>query len=149
MAVNQIYEEIRNESPLETGGCLLGYWDESFKEVVIEECIGPGPMAKHSKYGFEPDSEWQELQIARIYKDSGFLRTYLGDWHSHPQGKLTLSWKDKRTLLRIAKFSPARAPHPLMVVMAGPPWRMRIWKTDKIRRFSFKLDTSECETIEY
>lgn len=142
-----IYDETEKRSPLETGGCLLGYWNDSFKEFVIEQCIGPGPNARHSKYGFKPDSKWQEAQIARIYKESGNLWTYLGDWHSHPNGPLTLSSKDKWTLSKISNYTPARVPHPLMILVSSPPWQIKAWKANKTRWFSFKLVISDCEII--
>ncbi len=147
--LQRIYGEANEKSPFETGGCLLGYWDSSFKEVVIEKCTDSGANAKHSKYSFKPDGEWQETQIASIYEESGRLCTYLGDWHSHPNGILILSWKDKWTLLRIANYLPARAPHPLMLLVAGSPWQMRIWKVVKARWFFFNADMSECEVRVY
>lgn len=147
--VKKIYNEVRNKSPFETGGCLLGYWDGSFREVVIEECTGPGPMAEHSKYSFTPDSKWQEKQVASIYEKSGCLWTYLGDWHSHPHGSLMLSWKDKRTLSRIANYKPARAPHPIMILVSDHPRHMRIWRFETISWFCLKVDVLECEIRKY
>ncbi len=147
--IRKMQEEVQRMYPLETGGCLLGYWTGIFEEVVIEGCIGPGPKARHSRYSFKPDSEWQETQIARIYEESGRLCTYLGDWHSHIRGSLAMSWKDRRTLLRIASYPPARAPHPLMALIAGPPWKMRIWKVERPRRFLLSVVASECEIRAY
>lgn len=124
--------------PYETGGCLTGYWSMASKEIIITNLIGPGPNAKHSLKEFKPDHEWQTSRIASIYKTSGYLHTYLGDWHSHPyRPNSSLSWKDMRTLRKIASFTPARAPIPIMALVAGgSPWILRIWYLEQI---SFKF----------
>lgn len=115
--------------PYETGGCLLGYWVKPLEEVVICDIIGPGPNAYHSKNKFVPDDEWQSSEIAKVYTDSGFLVSYLGDWHSHPgYASADLSWRDRKTLRRIATYSPARIPHPIMGIIAkGESWFWKIW----------------------
>ncbi len=147
--IQKIYDEVIDKVPYETGGCLIGYWGESFKEVVIEDYIGPGPNAKHYKNGFKPDSKWQEDRIANIYKESARLWTYLGDWHSHPDGSLKLSPKDKLTLSKIASCPDARAPYPIMTLISGPPWNIKIWKAEKARKMFSIIDAVECEIREF
>jgi len=104
-------------APLETGGVLMGYVQGS--EAVITNWIAAGPQARHSRSYFEPDYEFQEDEISRIYRASGRVTTYLGDWHSHPGGTLALSRTDRRTLRRISNHSKARAKQPLMMIVAG------------------------------
>ena len=69
-----VFEKLLGETqrcqPYETGGCLVGYRADSYNGIVITNSIGPGPGAKHSKSRFEPDHEWQTLEIARLYKES-------------------------------------------------------------------------------
>jgi integrative and conjugative element protein (TIGR02256 family) len=121
--------EAERLSPKETGGVLLGYWTETAKEVVITDIIGPGPCAVHEERRFVPDTDYQEREIARIYEWSGWRRTYLGDWHSHPLSRVYLSRRDRKTLRRIAGHADARAPLPLMVILAGgSPWKLGIWQ---------------------
>lgn len=124
-----MYEQANFFQPYETGGCLLGYWVKPLEEVVICEIVGSGPGAKHSKIRFEPDHEWQICKIATIYKESEFYYTYLGDWHSHPNhSSANLSWKDRKTLRKIASYPPARMPHPLMAIIAkNESWNLKIW----------------------
>lgn len=114
--------------PYETGGVLLGYWDESFKEVVIDRVLGPGPDAIHRRESFIPDARYHEQMIAYHYEASGRLHTYIGDWHTHPLSVPYLSRKDRRTLKKIAKHEEARAPIPIMTILGGPPWEMKVWR---------------------
>ena len=72
-------------------------------------------------------------EIAEHYYASGRVETYLGDWHSHPNGGGRLSSLDRRTLAMIAGFDAARAPRPLMAVLhGGEPWRLAIWLGSRV-----------------
>jgi integrative and conjugative element protein (TIGR02256 family) len=91
--------------------------------------VGPGPKATHGKRRFIPDGDFHDDAIARLYCESGRLHTYLGDWHSHPEGGLDLSRRDRFTFKRIAESPDARAPLPLMVILAGKrAWKLAIWR---------------------
>ena len=121
-------EETSRALPNETGGVLLGYWIRERREVVVSGVVGPGPRARNTRKSFRPDYAFQENEIARLYQQSGRRLQYLGDWHSHPTGGISLSRKDKRTLREIASFAQARCPTPLMGVIAGRPrWRVGVW----------------------
>ena len=115
-------------APLETGGVLLGYWSESPVAPVITHRIGPGPSAVHETHRFVPDHRFQELEVARLYRESSGQLQYLGDWHTHPNNAGYLSRKDRRTLRRIARSPEARATRPLMLILAyGPEWHPVVW----------------------
>lgn len=131
--------EASHHFPQETGGVLMGYWSERSSAVVATSVIGPGPRATHSEFGFSPDHEWQRERIADHYAASGRMETYLGDWHCHPGAEHPgLSRKDRSTLRRIATYSFARAPKPIMVVLMGGPkaWEITGWAGQTSRRLS-------------
>lgn len=117
-ALDSALAEAASRWPLETGGVMLG-WRASAVEVVVQVTIGPGPRAEHHPTAMRPDAAWQQERIAEIYRQSGRRVSYLGDWHTHPGGTPRLSPRDLRTLRRIARHADARAPQPLMVVLAG------------------------------
>ncbi len=105
----------------------MGYWPDS-TTVVITDVIGPGPNARHARYSFHPDVEHHDDEIKRIYHASGRLHTYLGDWHTHPKGAAGTSRRDRKTLLVIASDLCARAPKPLMAILAGSQdWKIAVW----------------------
>lgn len=106
--------------PLETGGMLLGYVADN-NDVVVTTIIGPGPAAKHARHTFEPDSAYQ-IEILHVhYRATHGQETYLGDWHSHPDGVSILSRTDKRTLALIAQNPSSGIKNPIMAVIAGFP----------------------------
>jgi integrative and conjugative element protein (TIGR02256 family) len=123
----------------ETGGLLMGYLNESGRAVVVTDLIGPGPKAKHRRYAFVPDYDFQEKQIERIYFKSKRLHTYLGDWHTHPNGSSSLSPTDIKALSNIAHYPKARAPFPIMLLLVGNPnnWEIKSWQLKPRRLMKF------------
>jgi integrative and conjugative element protein (TIGR02256 family) len=132
-----------DKEPNETGGILLGYEVPADHAVVITHLIGPGPKAKSSRALFVPDGIWQEAEVARIYEASGRRATYLGDWHSHPDGIARPSKKDERTARDIAQTLEARIANPLMLIAASDKesWRIAAYRFDgtRLRHESLKL----------
>lgn len=121
--------EFRRAFPEETGGVLVGYWTTGPEGVVITHAVGPGPCATHSDNRFVPDWSYHELEVARLYEESGRFHTYLGDWHSHPNSTTRLSPTDRRTLVKIANHTAARVTTPLMAIVGDSnPLTLRIWQ---------------------
>ena len=119
--------------PLETGGVLLGY-EANSREIVVTASVGPGPDAQHSLYGFVPDYEYQEEAVAAHYNKTSGVETYLGDWHSHPDGAAALSRRDKKTMRNIASSPESGVTMPVMLVLTGSSghwvpnaFRLRSW----------------------
>lgn len=106
----------------------MGYWASTHSEVVITDVVGPGPHAVHKRHEFIPDSNYHYSQIADLYKRSGRLHTYLGDWHTHLNANDNLSRKDWGTIRNISKSPSARAQVPLMgILVAEPEWSLGVW----------------------
>ncbi len=141
-----------NFYPKETGGALMGFYSNK-DVVVVTDLIDSGPDAVHSVNSFTPDYEFQEKQIATLYAESNRLHTYLGDWHSHPNGSASLSYKDQDTLRRIGTFLKARAPLPIMLLLAGKKdsWELKSWQLKAQKIFGLfvksKIDTVELNIV--
>lgn len=110
-----VSEALRN-SDAETGGILVGY--RSGADYVITEVLGPGPNAKHAATSFQPDYDYHEAELERVFRDRGGAEYYLGDWHTHPDGTLGLSSKDVRVLRQIARHPESGLRDPLMLIIA-------------------------------
>jgi integrative and conjugative element protein (TIGR02256 family) len=126
--------------PCESGGVLIGTW-LSTAEVIITSVIGPGPKARHGRWSYEPDVEFERNQIAAYYEASGYRATYVGDWHSHPNARGgSLSGEDRKTLHAIATSSRARCPAPLMTILWGGPeaWSLTMWQGQMGQRRWFR-----------
>lgn len=123
----QMLSEADHRAPLETGGVLLGVTDAV--NVWVDAVVGPGPAARRGTTWFVPDSDYQHRRIAELYEASGRRIAYLGDWHTHPNAPPALSWRDARTLRKIARSVGARQPNPLMLILGqGAPWQAAVWR---------------------
>lgn len=120
--------------PLETGGMLLGYEADN-GEAVVTAVIGPGPRARHRRYRFSPDAEYQQSELTAHYVRTDGRETYLGDWHTHPGGSTVLSFLDKKTLTRIASTPSSGTAKPVMAILGGGS---RTWDIGAVRFLGWK-----------
>lgn len=113
-------EEGRDWSPLETGGMLVGYRTshDIGATLVITDTISGGPDAIRSRTHFVPDGVWQQHRLEALYEESGRRVTYLGDWHTHPDGRVRPSRTDRATYRRVAEDPDSRAAYPLILILA-------------------------------
>jgi integrative and conjugative element protein (TIGR02256 family) len=148
-ALSDMIAEADKWSPRETGGILIGYWSNRFSDVVVTNIIGPGPRAVHCKTSFQPDHDYQDIEVARLYLLSGRVHTYIGDWHTHPGATPEMSRADRRTLARIAQSPGARAPVPIMGILGGDKsWRLAVWKTGGTRWVVQRPERLEVRIVE-
>ena len=143
----RLIDEASDYRPSETGGILLGYEADS-TDLVICDLVDAGPDAERSRSRFTPDGEWQEREVAKLYAESGRLHTYLGDWHSHPAGMARPSRRDKETARRIAEHRVARAPRPLMLIIASEQndWNLAAYRLEGKRMIRSHLRLCEPPT---
>lgn len=112
--------EAKQHSPRETGGMLIGYIVDG--AIVVTGSIEGGPDSVRKRDRFEPDGEWQQAALEHIYRASGRIETYLGDWHSHPRGLGRPSRRDRATARAVARSRSSRTPNPLTLI-AARTWR--------------------------
>jgi len=111
-------EQLSNDANyVETGGILMGYIGKN-EEAVVTIAIGSGTNATHSRHHFIPDDDYHKEAMDKVYNESDCNITYLGDWHSHPEGGATLSLKDRITLGRIGNAHSPYGSLPFMLVLA-------------------------------
>ena len=139
--------EANRQFPNETGGVLLGY--PVGPDIVVTTAVGPGPNAQHFRESFVPDHDFHEEEIARLYERCSWPLAYLGDWHTHPLGRGSLSDYDLATLVSIASYPPARVPTPLMLILAGEArkWRISCWRLDRHRKW-LSRSKYRCRSLE-
>ncbi|MDB5479096.1 MAG: hypothetical protein JWO83_149 [Caulobacteraceae bacterium] len=118
--------EAKRSYPVETGGVVLGYRVED--EWVVREVLGPGPDARHHRRYFEPDADWHAEMIRAHFARTDGREVYIGDWHTHPDGELKLSRRDRQALRGIVQC-PQATPAPLSALLAGGPddWALAMW----------------------
>ena len=110
----------------------MGYWTTD-SDVVVTHASGPGREARHGFLTFERAHAAGQLFIDRVFEESGGLLTYLGEWHTHPWGRLTPSARDLQTMRAIPLEPRAYQPQPILVIHAGP-WS-RFWPQSQVQAY--------------
>lgn len=126
-----IQDQLKRESalhhPFETGGILLGH--RVGREIVVTSLVDPGPRAKHTRWSFDPDGAWQQVELETVFLATHGRVTYLGDWHSHPLDSGLPSGRDRRTAKRIARHHDSQTTEPLMIItgLREGAWASNAW----------------------
>jgi len=126
-AFEAMVSEAESWAPDETGGVFMGY--EADGGVVVTDLIDAGPDALRSPTSFAPDAAFQLEEIGRIYAQSGRVHTYIGDWHTHPEGSSMHSFIDRAAMREVARSREARCTRPLMFILGGDEsWSGIAWR---------------------
>jgi integrative and conjugative element protein (TIGR02256 family) len=96
----------------EAGGQLFGV--VSPQEVLIT--VATGPYAADTRSRFSYRSSPQAANAAIETQEGGGL-SYLGEWHTHAEGRPTPSSYDKATMSAISKKSTLRAGAAMMLIV--------------------------------
>ena len=87
-------QTFESETPVETGGLLFGERDDAALTVTVDVATGPPPDSAQSPLGFERGTDGNDEAVAALAGRADGV-SYLGDWHTHPNGAGRLSATDR------------------------------------------------------
>ena len=119
-----LLSEVLDEVQTETGGVLLGYWDDGVWQVV--ESVDPGPSSRFEVAYFEYDQDYVNHlinKVSRIYEKQLDL---IGLWHRHPGSFDRFSATDDETNLKYASLSKHGAVSALVNI--APHFRLTVYQ---------------------
>jgi len=102
--------------PSETGGGLIGHINWGRRVIYVSGLIPPPDDSVSNQDRFILGTRGLGRTIARIEKTTGSVLTYLGTWHSHPEGGPE-SFTDQATLKQLAL---ERGRVPSLCLIYGP-----------------------------
>lgn len=135
-------------SDIETGGILLGRFDDAARVVWVDIATGPPPDSRLSATHFERGSAGVAEVISARMKATKRASGYVGEWHAHPGGPAHPSSTDAHGmayLVRSVIDAPRRA---LLLIVGGDgdvwqDWLQRDttpdWYADVVDRSSVAL----------
>lgn len=132
--LSEVYEKIKTE----TGGVLLGYYENDTWYIV--EAIDPGPKSIFEVAYFEYDQPYVNHlinKVARIYKKNLSL---IGLWHRHPGSFDVFSGTDDGTNTTYAKMAPQGAISALVNI--DPVFRLTVYHVGfplRYRRIKYEV----------
>ena len=126
-AIASIQAEAAKQHPTETGGVLLGYYDQNFRLATVTTATPPPADSRHGRTNFERGTMglneiliWAKEQDPPCY--------YLGEWHTHPASSAKASSVDVRQMNWFAFRCLYGARSPLLLVVGGTPLHQLEWQ---------------------
>jgi len=125
-------DEVRHGADLrgaavETGGMLLGAFDDAIGVVYVDTVAGPPPDSylaeRYFQHGLEGAQERVDLESKRTGRTLGFV----GFWHSHPYGPAYPSNTDEQGMAMIVAPD-GTTRRALMMILGGNKARWDAWR---------------------
>ncbi len=88
---------------IESGGIIVGKLNPAKKQVIATDITVPQKEDKCTKNRYIRAELGHQEIMDNLWKESGFAKTYIGEWHTHNQRVPQPSWIDRRNWLQISK----------------------------------------------
>lgn len=126
----------RERLPRETGGALLGQWDHSRKRLYLVATT-PAPVdSVEEPTSFVRGVEGLQGWVDEARERTGGNVTYLGEWHSHPDGYSTApSLRDERLFLWLRDRLAIDSLPAVMLIVGAEDWRWRVDDGETVWKF--------------
>ena len=111
----------RLSGALETGGLLVGRYNEAHNTAIVTRVWGPPEDSLRKRTSFRRGTRGLQKQLNSLWESREY---YLGEWHYHPDGAGQPSATDISEMLRIAKAPQYSTPEPILIVVGGLTWEM-------------------------
>ncbi|RYB90060.1 hypothetical protein EUA06_11655 [Nocardioides glacieisoli] len=125
---SEVRRGARTRGPgVETGGLMLGFFDEASRSVIVDVATGPAPDSLLSEgYFFHGVSGTQDF-IDRVSQRTGKLTRFVGIWHCHPYGRAWPSATDEAGITVLTSFTTGGR-RALMIILGGSSHRWESWR---------------------
>lgn len=124
--------------PRETGGVLLGWWDDG--RVIVRDAVEVvDPAATSHSWSREHDRAQRALEAALTVRDHPWLG-YVGDWHSHP-AESGPSGQDRLSIRNASR----QYEHPVVLLVHRPNGTVDVAAAHRGRERLASLATGEPE----
>jgi integrative and conjugative element protein (TIGR02256 family) len=117
-------EHCARSGALETGGVLLGRYDQNNTWATITFVTGPPTDSRSSRAGFVRGTRGLRALFDRLWGDGEY---YVGEWHFHPNAAPTPSEVDIDEMRRIASDATRECATPLLMIIGGDPTAAWSW----------------------
>lgn len=109
---------------IETGGMLIGAFDEAAEVAYVDLVYGPPPDSALAASYFDHGTDGTQAQVEYQRERSGKVLGFIGIWHTHPYGPARPSSTDKAGMTQILRFDSVGR-RALMIILGG---NKRVWE---------------------
>lgn len=133
--IEKMLEACKNSGSHETGGILVGHYNESLDCAFITDISLSPSDSRYGRFWFYRGVNGLQSWLNRLWKRQEY---YLGEWHFHPFASTVLSARDKKQMRKIAKSKKYLCPEPILIIIGGDPsrdWMIQAYVCDKGKSF--------------
>lgn len=125
---SEVRRGARTRGPgVETGGLMLGFFDEASRTVIVDVATGPAPDSLLSEGYFFHGVDGTQDYMDRVSQRSGKLTRFVGIWHCHPYGRAWPSPTDEAGITVLTSFTTGGR-RALMVILGGAAQQWESWR---------------------
>lgn len=136
---------VQLDSEPERGGLLLGELYPDKHEVHLSIATEPGPMDRGTACTWLRDEATSNKVIREAWTDSGGITNYVGEWHTHPADHPVPSWRDRRTMGKLASSSGLVTDFLLLVIVGRKSVWSGLWSKEYVGPVSISWEGAESE----
>jgi integrative and conjugative element protein (TIGR02256 family) len=104
----------------ETGGLLLGQFDDACRVAWVTEVTGPPDGSFTCQFLLELNAPAAREHVQHRTERTRGLASFAGFWHTHPDGPVEPSAQDRETMSRLLAEDPGYAPRLMLMILAAP-----------------------------
>lgn len=122
----ELEEHCARAGGLETGGVLVGRYEEDDRVARVLGFSTPTPDSRRAPTGFTRGTAGLSGWLRELWSQDAY---YLGEWHLHPSAAPVPSPTDIASLRAIARDPAYQCSSPLLLILGGsaPAWRHTLW----------------------
>ena len=124
LVCDTIEDHIRDAHPKETGGVLVGMYDDALAMAIITEASGPPADSLAGRWWFQRGAKHLATWMRSLWSKP-IRQYYLGEWHYHPASHVDPSPDDLEQMAGIAESATYNCPEPLMFIFGNSKRPMR------------------------
>ena len=123
-----------NKNKLETGGIIIGYYDETCQNAVITEFTKPPEDSKAARFRFYRGIQGLKSLLQQSWKER--KEYYLGEWHLHPGSSPTPIATDIAQMKKISQDKNFNCKEPVLMILGedakAQVISVAVFKNDKV-----------------
>lgn len=118
-SVSRTLHDLRaRKLPNETGGVLVGHHDQEHRILYVADALPSPPDSEEWPTVYIRGCEGLRDEVRRIEDCTGGMLTYVGEWHSHPDGRgVAPSDEDRKVFAWLGEHMAMDCLPPLMVIV--------------------------------
>lgn len=128
-AVRRMLAEARAAGGAETGGILVGLYNDALDTAIVTQAEPPPTDSTHTRSSFLRGVVGVKERLGYLWRRP-VPTYYLGEWHVHPGFSPEKSADDDATMLRGGLREAFNCAVPVLVILGGNPaaaWSLQAW----------------------